>query len=135
MTEPEIADPVVFNYEKSHLKLTAIRQALAPTKAALTWREATVEEDRTDTFTYKLDPTGSRASDMFAVTLNKPGLYQITANIALLQTGTADVGLTIDVAFPSQTSFEVAYSENSVTDFDTCGVTLPFRVLPSQVGT
>ena len=67
--------------------------------------------------------------------MNKVSLYQITANIALLQTGTADVGLTIDVAFPSQTTFEVAYSENNVTDFDTVGVTLPFRVLPSQVGT
>jgi hypothetical protein len=72
---------------------------------------------------------------MFAVTLNKPGFYQITSNIALQQTGTADVALIIEVAFPGQTSFEVAYSENNVTDFDTCGVTLPFRVLPSQVGT
>jgi hypothetical protein len=64
MTEPKITDPIVFNYEKSHLKLTAIRQTLTSSKAALTWREATVNEDPTDIFTYKLDPTGSRASDM-----------------------------------------------------------------------
>ena len=69
------------------------------------------------------------------MTLNKVGLYQITANIALQQSGTSDVGLTIDVAFPGQTTFEVAYSENNVTDFDTAGATLPFRVFPSQVGT
>ena len=135
MTKPKIADPIVFNYEKSHLKITAIRQTLSSTKASLTWRETSIDEDPTDIFTYKLDPTGSRASDMFAVTLNKPGLYRITSNKALQQTGTADVALTIDVAFPSQTSFEVAYNENNVTDFDTVGVTLPFRVLPSQVGT
>jgi hypothetical protein len=90
------------------LKLTAIRQTLSSAKAALTWRETSINEDPTDIFTYKLDPTGSRASDMFAVTLNKVGLYQITANIALLQSGTADVGLTIDVAFPNQAAFEVA---------------------------
>jgi hypothetical protein len=135
MTDPKIADPIVFNYEKSHLKLTAIRQTLSSTKASLTWRETSINEDPTDIFTYKLDPTGSRASDMFAVTLNKPGLYQITSNIALQQTGTADGGLTIDVAFPGQATFEIAYSENNVTDFDTVGVTLPFRVLLSQVGT
>ena len=110
MTEPKIADPIVFNYEKSHLKLTAIRQTLSSTKAALTCRERAIYEDPTDIFTYKLDPTGSRASVMFAVTLNKAGLYQITANIAIQQAGTVDVGLTIDVAFPGQATSEVAYS-------------------------
>ena len=135
MTEPKIADPIVFNYEKSHLKLTAIRQTLSSAKAALTWRERAIDEDPTNIFTYKLDPTGSRASDMFAVTLNKAGLYQITANIAIQQAGTVDVGLTIDVALPNQATSEVAYSESNVTDYDTVGVTLPFRVLPHQVGT
>ena len=76
MTEPKLADPIVFQYTKSHLKLTAVRQGLTSSKAALTWREATVDEDPAHTFTYRLDPSGSRATDAFYVTLNKPGLYK-----------------------------------------------------------
>ena len=88
------------------MKVTAIRQTLTSTKAALTWRERAIDEDPTDIFTYKLDPTGSRASEMFCE-IQQSGLYQITANIALLQTGTSDVCLTI-VAFPGQATFEEA---------------------------
>ena len=70
--EPKLADPIVYHYTKSHWKLTAMRQALNSSKAALTWREATADEDPTDTLTYRLDPTGSRAIDALYVTLNKP---------------------------------------------------------------
>ena len=133
--EPKLADPIVFNYEKSHLKLTAIRQTLTSSKAALTWREATVDEDPAHTFTYRLDPSGSRATDALFVTLNKPGLYQIIAHITVQQAGTTDVGLTIDVALPNQAVSEAVFSESNVTDYDTVGATLSLRVLPHQVGT
>ena len=134
--EPKLADPIVFHYTKSHLKLTPVRQALSATKAALTWREATVDEDPTDTFTYRLDPSGSRATDALYVTLNKPGLYKIASSVAIqLSSGTADVGLTIDVAFPGQPITEAAYSESNVSDFDNVHVTIPVRVLPYEVGT
>ena len=135
MTEPKIADPIVFHYTKSHLKLTAVRQGLTSTKAALPWREATADEDPTDTFTYRLDPSGSRATDVFCVTLNKPGLYEIASSVAVqLFSGTADVGITLDVQYPGQPITETAYSESNVTDFDNVHVTIPVRVLPYQVG-
>ena len=134
--EPKLADPIVFHYTKSHLKLTAIRQGLTSSKAALTWREATVDEDPAHTFTYRLDPSGSRATDALFVTLNKPGLYKIASSVAVqLSSGTADVGLTIDVQYPGQPITETAYSESNVTDFDNVHVTIPVTVLPYQVGT
>jgi len=134
--EPKLADPIVFNYEKSHLKLTAIRQTLTSSKAALTWREATVDEDPAHTCTYRLDPSGSRATDALFVTLNKPGLYKIASSVAVqLSSGTADVGIALDVQYPGQPITEKAYSESNVTDFDNVHVTISVRVLPFQVGT
>jgi hypothetical protein len=43
--------------------------------------------------------------------------------------------LIIDVAFPAQSSFEIAYGENNINNFDTVAVSIPFRALPSQLGT
>ena len=136
MTDPKITDPIVFNYQKSHIKLLANRLTLNTNKQSLTWRQANITEDISSAFSYKTDTTNLRASDQLYVTLNKPGVYQITANACHdLATGVADAGLTIDVAFPAATFFEIAYGENNITNFDTVAVSIPFRVLPSQVGT
>ena len=134
MTDPKTADPIVFNYQKSHIKLLANRLTLNTNKQALSWRQTNIAEDVTSTFSYKTDTTNARASDQLYVTLNKPGVYQITANTCHDSSGTADGGLTIDVAFPSQSAFEIAYGENNINNFDTVAVSIPFRVLPSQVG-
>ena len=135
MTEPKLADPIVFNYQSSQIKLLANRLTLNTNKQALSWRQSNISEDVTSTLSYKTDTTNARASDQLYVTLNKPGVYQITANTCHDSSGTADTGLTIDVAFPAQSSFKVAYGENNINNFDTVAVSIPFRVLPSQVGT
>ena len=95
-----------------------------------------MDEDPADTFTDRLDPSGSRATDALFVTLNKPGLYKIASSVAVQpSSGTADVWITIDVQYPGQPITESAYSESNVTDFDNVHVTIPVRVLPYQVGT
>ena len=76
MTEPKIADPIVFNYDNLRIMLLANRQNLTTTKMALAWREANINEDPTSTFGYKLDTSNLRASDQLYVTLNTPGVYQ-----------------------------------------------------------
>ena len=102
MTEPKLADPIVFNYQKSHIKLLANRLTLNTNKQALMRRQSNINEDITSTFRDPTDTTNLRASDQLYVTLNKPGVYQITANTCHDSSGTAVTGLTIDVAFPAQ---------------------------------
>ena len=136
MTEPKLSDPIVFKYEQSHVKLLANRLALTSSKRALSWRQAAINENTDSVFSYKLDTTDLRAADQLFRTLNKPGLYDIKASVAAQPQGSsADCGMTISVGFPGQALFELAYSESQVGNFQTVNCGIPFRVLPSQIGT
>jgi hypothetical protein len=127
---------MVFNYQQSHIKLLANRHQLTTNKTGITWRAAAIREDNNSVFSYNLDTANTRSSNQLYVTLNKVGLYEIEANACRqLSSGTGDAGLTIDIAFPNQSPVEVAYGESTVNDFDTVTTSIPFRVLPSQVGT
>lgn len=133
-TEPKLADKIVYKFQNSHIKLLANRLVLTNSKKSVGWREATVNEDQISAFTYALDNTDSRAADKLYITLNRAGLYDIKAS-ASKDSSLTKIGLTIDVSFPGQSPFEVAFAEMTLTNFETIIVGIPFRVLPSQVGT
>ena len=134
-TEPKIIDPVVFNYDRDHIKLTTNAIITSAVKQPLTYREAVVNENRNGTFSYNLDLTNGRDSDKLFIKLNRAGVYHISASVSKNGGGQAAVGLTIDVAFPGGAPFEIDYQMAAIADFYTVSAGVPLRILPNQIGT
>jgi len=94
-------------------------------KKTLTWRSYRTNTDPDDIFTVNLDTTNTETEATKYVTLNRAGLYHITASIARDGTGFTDVtvcGLILTVKYPTKpdpTEIEYAYQESGMTDFTT----------------
>jgi hypothetical protein len=137
-TDPKLSDPIVFTYDKAHLKLTANTIDTTDTKQAITWREAVVNENRAGVFGVTLDTTNGREAAKQAIVFNKAGIFMITSSVS--KKGTANshtqIGLTTDIRFPgASASFEIDYQFSTLNDFHTLPSSITFRVLPNQIGT
>ena len=137
-TEPKLSDRIVFNYGGSHAKLAVNRTITtgSGTKVPLTWHSTLLDENRFGDITFKLKPNILPLANAEPIVyFNKAGLYQINASVSKDGSGSTEVGLQTNLRYLGQTSFEYAYKEGGLTDYNTLASSCIVRILPNQIGT
>jgi len=137
-----IDDPIHYNSKFAHTLLSANRLTSQLIARPITWRSYRTNNDPDNVFTVNLDTENTGTEAQRFITLNRAGLYHITASIARDNTSVrgpqvTTCGLILIVRYPTvptPSSLEYAYRESGMNDFTTFLTSNILKVPANLVG-